>query len=295
MLVGEFTSFQESGVGARSGQGLLEPQAEARLWQRWRQNQDESARATILESYLPYCRHLAIEYARRSNVPVQDLFGEAQLEMTRQFPRYDPEKVEGARFVHFIEKHMRGKLLDYISRNASPVRLSTTKAQDHLFRNWGRLNREVLLNNPDMIDYTRHQQIAKLAAQKHTSIKTETVAAFEARLHSSYLSLNRSLTDGDPESQEFIDNVIDEDSSIAALENTEYETRRKQDMQTALSALPARDREIIESRYLCADEKKLTLHDLAAKFNVSCERIRQLEVRSLRTLRAQLPAQYAFD
>ncbi len=286
MLVGEYYSFLESEIGVKS---LLEPQRETELWQRWKQTKDEQARTEILSSYLPFCRKIALQYAKKNYISAYDLFGEAQLEMIKAFPHYDPDNEAGASFATYLDKRLRGRMLEFINRNSGPVLLYTTKPLKYLFSHWGRFNNQVLRGQRDISDHARQTEIAKLAADKHHKITTDHVKAFEGRLYSGKLSLNVQADSNDSESATFMDLLEDDRDMVTKLIEEEQMARHYQAALNSLRALPAREREIIKSRYLVEDNQKQTLEDLGAKFNITKERVRQLEVQSLKALKTLLP------
>ncbi|QQG36507.1 MAG: sigma-70 family RNA polymerase sigma factor [Micavibrio aeruginosavorus] len=284
MLAVEFATFQES-EAQKKRIVLLTPESERQLWQHWKQFDDQISRKRILNSYLPFCRKIATEYARKSQVPIQDLYGEAQLEMVKQFPRYNPENNAGASFATFLDQRLRGKLREYIIRNSGPVKLCTTKPIQYLFANWGALNQEVRRTNPEMNDHARQTAIAKLAAQKHKGLTTDDVREFEARLRSCHCSLNTAVKDDNPDSQEFIDFLVDERDDFAAMAETQAYEQQVGELKNALGCLDPRERAIIEARFLQEDGENKKLQDLATQFGVSSERIRQIENAALKKLR----------
>ncbi len=100
MLMQEMNEFRKCSLGREVD--FLRADEEKALWLRWKNHQDGKARDRILESHLPLCRAMSLEWARKCNVPVQDPFGEAELTMVRYFDHFDPAHDTQARFCSYI-------------------------------------------------------------------------------------------------------------------------------------------------------------------------------------------------
>lgn len=282
MLFPELSEFKKCSLG-RTPAFLTEAQ-EKDLWQQWQAHQNPHARDSILEAHLPLCRALSMEYARKSKVPVQDLFGEAMLEMLERFEKFDPHHDSRSRFCAYIEKPIRGKLSVYVMDMISPVKLVATKGQRMMFRHWGKMNADILNSDPYISTYGRHRAIAKVVATKYPEIEPDDVHKFEARLHSSHLSLNQPVSNEEG-GNEFIDLMTGEINAPDILLQLRDQDSLVALMQAAKLSLMPREQDIINRRIYCEDDEKIGLKELAAEFGVSVQAVQQMESRALKKMR----------
>ena len=291
MLYDEMNEFRKASLGRDVN--FLSVTVEKDLWGRWCKNHDPQARDRILESHLPLCRALSLEWARRSSVPVQDLFGEAILAMTESFPdaypklkggrHYNPDHESGARFCTFIHWRIESALQEYTIKTTAPVKVATTKSQKSMFSNWERMNDRVMRENPGIGDQKRHEKIAEIVSQKHPNTRARDVRDFENRMKSRFMSLDKPIND-DQDSSSFIDFLVDKNSTPEAYYDGQDNALNLSLMQDALSSLTPRERDVIVSRYL-QDEGKKKQTDLGAQYGVSSQRICQIETEALQKMK----------
>jgi RNA polymerase sigma-32 factor len=191
--------------------------------------------------------------------------------------RFDPE--HGARLVSFAVHWIRAEIHEFILRNWRIVKIATTKAQRKLFFNLRSLKNGLGTMGPDDVN----------AMAKQLGVKAEEVVEMETRLTGQDIALEPSV-DEDDETYAPISYLSAENAEPAAqLETEETERRRGTGLARALESLDPRSRRIIEARWL-TENKSSTLHDLAAEFGVSAERIRQIESKALSKMKGVIGA-----
>jgi RNA polymerase sigma-32 factor len=250
---------------------ILKAEEEYALAARWRGRADESAAHQLLTSHLRLVVKIAMGY-RRYGLPVSDLISEGNIGLMRAVRRFDPDK--GARFSTYALWWIKAAIQDYIVRSWSLVKMGTTLDQRKLFFNLGKAKHRLsALGEGDL----RPDQVALVAGGLGVSEKE--VVEMNRRL-SGDISLNAPLNeDGDSgEWQErLVDEASDQESRVA--ESDESEIRREA-LRVALRVLDDRERQIFEGRRLFDPPR--TLEELATRFGISRERIRQIEDRAFR-------------
>ena len=260
---------------------MLSAEDETRLARRLRDDGDIDAAGQLVMSHL----RLVISVARGYlgyGLPHADLIQEGNVGLMKAVKRFDPER--GVRLVSFALHWIRAEIHEYILRNWRLVKVATTKAQRKLFFNLRSMKQANGAMGQDEID----------AMARELKVKPEEVAEMEMRMSGADIALE-AHGDGEDEQYAPIAWLADGES-----EPTQVLARRERDrlqsdgVREALEGLDARSRRIIEARWLDEDgEGKVgtaTLHDLAAEFGVSAERIRQIEVKALQKMRAALAA-----
>ena len=223
-------------------------------------------RVSIARGYLGY------------GLPHADLIQEGNIGLMKAVKRFDPAR--GVRLVSFAMHWIKAEIHEYILKNWRQVKLATTKAQRKLFFNLRSMKSDY--EGVATLSGTQATEIAQ-----RLGVKQEEVIEMETRLSGRDMALEGSPDDSD-EAFAPIDYLADsryeptrvlENKAIARLEN--------EGLQEALAILDPRSRRIVEARWL-NDDEGATLHDLAAEFDVSAERIRQIEVKALQKMRGVL-------
>jgi len=246
---------------------------------RLREHDDlEAARGLVL-SHLRLVVSVARGYLGYG-LPHADLIQEGNIGLMKAVKRFDPAR--NVRLVSFAIHWIKAEIHEYVLRNWRLVKVATTKAQRKLFFNLRSMKRGLAPLSPD--------DVARLAAE--LKVKPEEVTEMETRLAGRETALEGD--DGDERSyapaQWLAADPEAEPSRL--LETEESERLQTAGLKSALAALDARSRRIVEARWL--EEKDLaTLHDLAAEFNVSAERIRQLEAKALEKMKKAMEAKGA--
>jgi RNA polymerase sigma-32 factor len=258
---------------------LLEPEEEYMLAKSWVDHQDTKAAHRMVTSHLRLAAKIAMGY-RGYGLPQAEVISEANVGLMQAVKRFDPEK--GFRLATYAMWWIRASIQEYILRSWSLVKLGTTSAQKKLFFNLRKAKAKVgALEEGDL----RPENVAKIAIDLNVS--ESEVVDMNRRLSGSDASLNATVgSDGDSSTQ-WQDWLEDEDSDQAEhyAEKDELDTRRALLVQ-AMSVLNDRERDVLMERRLAEDP--VTLEDLSAKYGVSRERIRQIEVRAFEKLQEKM-------
>jgi RNA polymerase sigma-32 factor len=213
-------------------------------------------------------------------LPHSDLIQEGNIGLMKAVKRFDPER--GVRLVSFAVHWIRAEMHEFILRNWRIVKVATTKAQRKLFFNLRSLKSSLASLGVEDV---------KAVAGK-LGVKPEEVVEMETRLTGRDIALEPV---GDDEDEAFapISYLVAEDAEPGRiLEHEETARLRSEGLERALSGLDPRSRRIIEARWL-AEKESATLHDLAAEFGVSAERIRQIEAKALARMKGVIGHQAA--
>jgi len=258
---------------------MLGAEEESLLAKRWREHGDADAAHKLVTSHLRLVVKIAVGY-RGYGLPISELISEGNLGLMQAAKRFDPER--GFRFATYAMWWVKAAIHEYILRSWSLVKMGTTANQKKLFFNLRKAkNRIAALEEGDM-----HPDQVKLIAQR-LGVTEQDVVDMNRRLGGD-VSLNRQIRDGD--SDEWQDWLVDESSDQESrLADSEESQNRKKALGQALSVLNGRERRIFEARQLADDP--ITLHELAAEFGISRERVRQIEGRAFQ--KVQRAAQIA--
>jgi RNA polymerase sigma-32 factor len=256
---------------------LLAPKEEAECARRLRDCGDREAAYRLVTSHLRLAAKIALQY-RRYGLAVADLISEANVGLMLAVKRFDPEK--GFRLATYASWWIKASVQEYVLRSWSLVKLGTTAAQKKLFFNLRKLKSR--LGVPDDAEL-RADHVKAISDDLHVS--EDDVVEMDGRMRGD-ISLNSPLSaaaDGDEWQDRLADPVPDPESQL--LEAADRE-RKQIAVTEALATLSLRERSIIEARYL--DERQKTLDELAARFGVSRERIRQIEQRALQRIKVAI-------
>jgi len=260
---------------------MLGAEEESLLAKRWREHGDADAAHKLVTSHLRLVVKIAVGY-RGYGLPISELISEGNLGLMQAAKRFDPKR--GFRFATYAMWWVKAAIHEYILRSWSLVKMGTTANQKKLFFNLRKAkNRIAALEEGDM-----HPDQVKLIAQR-LGVTEQDVVDMNRRLGGD-VSLNRQIRDGD--SDEWQDWLVDESSDQESrLADSEESQNRKKALGQALSVLNGRERRIFEARQLADDP--ITLHELAAEFGISRERVRQIEGRAFQ--KVQRAAQIAIE
>jgi RNA polymerase sigma-32 factor len=253
---------------------MLERDQEYSLARRWREHGDRDAANQLVTSHLRLAAKVAMGY-RGYGLPVSEIISEGNVGLMQAVSRFEPEK--GFRFSTYAIWWIRASIQDYILRSWSLVKIGTTANQKKLFFKLRSAKSKIAaLEGGDL----HPDHVASIA--KSLDVTDQDVVDMNRRLGGDK-SINAPLHD-DGETGEWQDHLVDQSPSPEAIvvEQDEKEHQRKA-LIAAIDVLDDRERRIFEARHL-ADEPP-TLEDLASKFNVSRERIRQIEVRAFEKVR----------
>jgi RNA polymerase sigma-32 factor len=253
---------------------ILTAESERALAIRFRDQQDlEAARGLVL-SHLRLVVAIARGYLGYG-LPHADLIQEGNIGLMKAVKRFDPER--GVRLVSFAIHWIKAEIHEYILRNWRLVKVATTKAQRKLFFN--------LRSMKTGLAPLTVADVERVATELR--VKPEEVVEMETRLSGQEVAFE---TDDDEDVYAPVNYLADNAAEpFKVLEAKQSENVRAEGLEKALSALDPRSRRIIEARWL-KEKDSATLHDLAAEFKVSAERIRQIEVKAMEKMRKALPA-----
>jgi RNA polymerase sigma-32 factor len=253
---------------------MLERDQEYMLAKRWREHGDRDAANQLVTSHLRLAVKVAMNY-RGYGLPVSEIISEGNVGLLQALDRFEPDR--GFRFSTYAVWWIRASIQDYILRSWSLVKIGTTASQKKLFfKLRSAKNKIAALQSGDM----RPDQVTLIA--KNLGVTDKEVVDMNRRLGGDS-SLNAPIHD-EGEAGEWQDYLVDQSPSPEVLLAGRDETdHRHKALVHAIGVLNQRERRIFEARHL-ADEP-ITLEDLAAEFNVSRERVRQIETRAFEKVR----------
>jgi RNA polymerase sigma-32 factor len=258
---------------------MLSEAEEMRLARRFHNEGDVDAARQLVLSHLRLVISIARGYLGYG-LPHADLIQEGNIGLMKAVKRYDPER--GVRLVSFAMHWIKAEIHEYVLKNWRMVKVATTKAQRKLF-----FNLRSLKNDYEGVDTLSGTQAAEVAAR--LGVKQDEVVEMESRLSGRDLALEGNPDDSD-DAFAPIDYLADSRyEPTRVLENKAVARLQDEGLHEALAALDPRSRRIVEARWL-HDGDGATLHDLAAEFSVSAERIRQIEAKALQKMRGALTA-----
>ena len=247
---------------------MLEPQQEYMLAKRWREHDDRDAAHQLVTSHLRLVAKIAMGY-RGYGLPISEVVSEGNVGLMQAVKRFEPEK--GFRLATYAMWWIKASIQEYILRSWSLVKMGTTANQKKLFFNLRKAKSSIsALDEGDL----RPDQVKVIATK--LGVEEQDVIDMNRRLGGD-ASLNAPLReDGDGEWQDWL--ADDSDSQEAVLAREEETDNRRAALTKALGVLNERERIIFEERRLKDDP--ITLEELAERFGVSRERVRQIEVRA---------------
>ncbi|WP_380054178.1 RNA polymerase sigma factor RpoH [Falsihalocynthiibacter sp. SS001] len=258
---------------------MLEPEEEYMLAKRWVEDQDSEAAHKMVTSHLRLAAKIAMGY-RGYGLPQAEVVSEANVGLMQAVKRFDPEK--GFRLATYAMWWIRASIQEYVLRSWSLVKLGTTSAQKKLFFNLRKAKARIgALEDGDLTP----EHVKRIA--NDLSVTEDEVVSMNRRLSGGDASLNAVIgSDGDTTTQ-WQDWLEDEDADQA----TDYEEKdelsiRRELLAEAMDVLNDREKDILSQRRLT--DKAVTLEELSAQYDVSRERIRQIEVRAFEKLQARM-------
>jgi len=254
---------------------ILTRDEERALAERFRSKDDLEAARQLVLSHLRFVVHIARGYSGYG-LPVGDLIQEGNVGLMKAVKRFDPS--QNVRLVSFAVHWIRAEIHEYVLRNWRLVKIATTKAQRKLFFNLRRMKKN--------LSWLSHEETAAVA--RDLGVTTAEVTEMEQRLSARDMSFDPT-PDGDEEDAPYSPAsylpapAADPAESVEA---EEWESVSNANLQAALGRLDARSRDILVSRW--TGEGKSTLHELADRYKVSAERIRQIETQALGKLKGMM-------
>ncbi len=255
---------------------LLTLEEEQALARRWRDQQDVEAARQLVLSHLRVVVSTARHYMGYG-LPQADLIQEGNIGLMKAVKRFDPDR--GVRLVSFALHWIRAEIHEYILKNWRLVKVATTKAQRKLFFNLRSMKQGFGSLGP--------AETAAIA--RKLGVKPEEVREMETRMSGQDIGLDPTVDDGEESFSPIAYLASPEDEPVELLAREQNERLQHEGLATALASLDDRSRRIIEARWLTEDESA-TLHELAAEFGISAERVRQIEAKAMKKMRELIPA-----
>lgn len=255
---------------------VLSVEEEQALARRFHDEDDLDAARLMVMAHLRFVVHVARGYSGYG-LALGDLIQEGNIGLMKAVKRFDPD--QGVRLVSFAVHWIRAEIHEFILKNWRIVKVATTKAQRKLFFNLRRQKKR--------LGWLNQAEVNRVA--KELGVKPEVVTEMESRLAGQDVGFD--LTDDDDESSYVAPAAYLEALTVSpaeAIEAEDWEAHHHEMLFKGLDQLDDRARDIIQSRWLL--EPKATLQELADKYDVSAERVRQLEAQALKKLQAQLTA-----
>ncbi|KRW97364.1 RNA polymerase sigma factor RpoH [Paracoccus sp. PS-1] len=259
---------------------LLEPEEEYMLAKAWVDHQDAEAAQKLVTSHLRLAAKIAMGY-RGYGLPQAEVISEANVGLMQAVKRFDPEK--GFRLATYAMWWIRASIQEYILRSWSLVKMGTTSAQKKLFFNLRKAKSKLgALEEGDL----RPENVTQIAHD--LNVTEQEVIDMNRRLSSGDASLNATVGSGDGESTaQWQDWLEDEDANQAeAFAEADELSARREMLIAAMDVLNDREKDILMERRLRDDP--MTLEDLSTRYDVSRERIRQIEVRAFEKLQNRI-------
>lgn len=258
---------------------MLEPEQEYMLAKRWVEDQDTDAAHQMVTSHLRLAAKIAMGY-RGYGLPQAEVISEANVGLMQAVKRFDPEK--GFRLATYAMWWIRASIQEYILRSWSLVKLGTTSAQKKLFFNLRKAKARIgALEDGDM----RPENVARIA--NDLNVTEAEVISMNRRLSGGDASLNATVSADGEGAAQWQDWLEDESADQAGdyEEQDELEVRREL-LAKAMEVLNEREQDILTQRRL--QDSPITLEELSGQYNVSRERIRQIEVRAFEKLQKRM-------
>ena len=249
---------------------ILKKDEEYTLAKNWLEHEDIDAAHTLVTSHLRLVAKIAMGY-RGYGLPISDLISEGNIGLMKAVKRFDPDK--GFRLATYALLWIKASIQEYILHSWSLVKIGTTSAQKKLFFNLRRIKNELKVFEEKSLS----PEIIKTISEKLV-VDEEDVVSMNQRIGGDYsLNAPRKIDSNEGDWQEVLvdEKSIDQETYVSEKEELD---KRKSMLGTALSQLSERERKIFSYRRLTDDPK--TLEKLSKEFNVSRERIRQIEVKA---------------
>ena len=256
---------------------ILSAEEEFMLAKRYKEHGDSKAAHKLVTSHLRLVAKIAMGY-RGYGLPVTDLISEGNVGIMQAVKKFDPDK--GFRLATYAMWWIRAQIQEYVLHSWSLVKIGTTAAQKKLFFNLKKLKNQLESFEEGNLSPENIREIAS-----RLNVKEAEVQNMENRLFTGDYSLNAKMND--EANTEWLDTIVDNsDTQDSILEKNDEFSYRKRLFNKALEILNPREREILEQRQLKDNPKKL--EELSKKFNISRERVRQIEVKAFEKVQKEI-------
>ena len=249
---------------------MLSAEEEKELATRLRENEDLEAARKLIMSHLRFVVHIAKSYSGYG-LPQADLIQEGNIGLMKAVKRFDP--TVGVRLVSFAVHWIKAEIHEYVLRNWRIVKVATTKAQRKLFFNLRKAKKR--------LGWFSHEEVQTVADE--LGVSTKEVLQMEARMSSQDQAFDLSADDDENGSFAPVQYLEDKSEDVETqVINADWDKDTHSRLYAAIKTLDERSQHIIQTRWLADD--KTTLQDLADKYQVSAERVRQIEKNAMKKL-----------
>ena len=277
-------------ISAANRLPMLTLEQEQEFARQWRDNQDMQAAGKLVLSHLRLVVSISRQYLGYG-LPHADLIQEGNVGLMKAVKRFDPE--QGVRLVSYAMHWIKAEIHEYILKNWRMVKVATTKAQRKLFFNLRSMKQGMRAEVSDANAHRQSlnpEQVNQVADSLH--VKPEEVLEMEARMAGGDVVLDPNPGDDGEDAFGPIAYLTDvRHEPTAVMEAHQRDVLSSDGLAMALDSLDARSRRIVEERWLKVNDDGsggMTLHELAAEYGVSAERIRQIEVAAMKKMKATL-------
>ena len=253
---------------------ILTAEQEYEYASRWVRDRDNMAAEKLVASHLRLVVSVAYDF-KNYGLPVSDLIASGNMGLMQALQKFDPER--GFRFSTYAMFWIKAEIYETILNNWSIVKLGSSANQKRVFFNLTRAKRALGIMDNNLSD----EQTKRIA--EYLDVPESDVERMATRMSARDVSLNAPLNT-DSDSKDILSNMADTRVNIEeSMEQLEFKRRGYELLKKHLSSLPERDREILKARRL--SEPAATLETLSKKYNISRERVRQIEERAFKKLR----------
>tara|TARA_Y100001949_G_C15984622_1_gene329960 strand:+ start:2091 stop:2945 length:855 start_codon:yes stop_codon:yes gene_type:complete len=255
---------------------ILTPEEERKLAEDLYYREDLEAARQLVMAHLRFVVHIARGYSGYG-LPQADLIQEGNVGLMKAVRKFNPEV--GVRLISFAVHWIKSEIHEYVLRNWKIVKVATTKAQRKLFFN--------LRNKKKDITWLSEDDVKMISSE--LGVKEDTVREMEQRMSSHDVSFDPYSADDGEEGNTYspADYLTNEDSDpMEIVEREDFARDQINQLQNAISDLDERSQLILKERWLTDD--KPTLHELADKYGISAERIRQIEKKAMEKIRTNI-------
>ncbi len=256
---------------------MLDAEEEYMLAKNWRENGNLQSAHKLVTSHLRLVAKIAMGY-RGYGLPVNELISEGNLGLMQAVKKFDPDK--GFRLATYAMWWIKAAIQEYVLRSWSLVKMGTTTAQKKLFFNLKKIKNQIA---PDQEGDLKDEQVKEIS--KRLDVDSQEVINMNRRMMGQEKSLNDPIKDG--QNDEWQDWLVDDslDQELLVSQKQEYNDR-KELLDSAMKVLNEREKEIIKARRLI--DNPSTLEELSKKYDISRERIRQIETKAFEKLQKSM-------
>ncbi|BBO29246.1 RNA polymerase sigma factor RpoH [Alteromonas sp. I4] len=266
----------EGYIQAVSSIDMLSAEEERALALRLREDEDIDAARKLVMSHLRFVVHIAKSYSGYG-LPQADLIQEGNIGLMKAVKRFDPSV--GVRLVSFAVHWIKAEIHEFVLKNWRIVKVATTKAQRKLFFNLRKAKKR--------LGWFTHEEVKTVADE--LGVSTKEVLQMEARMSSQDQAFDLSADDDESGSFAPVQYLEDKSADVeTTVISDDWDANATKRLYSAIKTLDERSQHIIETRWLADD--KTTLQDLADKYQVSAERVRQIEKNAMKKLQAAMAA-----